>query len=376
MNHVLRITWVIRCLSSLELRTLVELGQEVLHYTEELVQVATSTVLHHQRNTRVGRESRNHWGRECQDLSILNLGCLDEYLCYHTCGIIRIDEEAIDTIALPQTREFPPESFLTLLEGLQLDDKRTLVGTGTCDKVITLNHLTVLDSRNLRQDRINLQHDLFGTSLGSGRRHRDGTEQRTSILIGHQTSLGSHEGNSQHDDTHNDRTDNGQWLTHQFLENTTVFSGCGFESHVERLVETIHARHLLFVTILIVRFQEHSTQGWRQCQGVNSRDDNTDSHGYTELAIESTRSTTDERYRHEHSCHYQCNRDDSARDFIHGIDRGSKRTLIPLVEFGMHRLDHHDGIIHHDGDSQQQGREHQQVDRESHHIEEEESTHQ
>ena len=40
----------------------------------------------------------------------------------------------------------------------------------------------------------------------------------------------------------------------------------------------------------------------------------------------------------------------------------------------MHSLHHHDGIIHHDGDRQQQGGEYKQVDGEAHHIEEEERT--
>ena len=42
----------------------------------------------------------------------------------------------------------------------------------------------------------------------------------------------------------------------------------------------------------------------------------------------------------------------------------------------MHRLDHHDGIVHHDGNGQEQGREHQQVDGEAENPEEEEGTEQ
>ena len=213
---------------------------------------------------------------------------LDKYLGNHTCGIVWVNKETIDTITLPETTDLPPETFLTFLKGLQFDDKRTLVGTGTSDEVITLNHLTVLDSRNLRQNRIHLQHNLLGTSLRSSRRHGDSTEQSTCILVGHQTCLSGNEGYCQHGDTYNNGTDNGPWLAYQFLQNILILTDSGIESHVERLVEPIHARHLLLVTILIMWLQEDSTQGWRQCQSVNSRDDNTDSHGYTELTVEGT----------------------------------------------------------------------------------------
>ena len=40
----------------------------------------------------------------------------------------------------------------------------------------------------------------------------------------------------------------------------------------------------------------------------------------------------------------------------------------------MDSLHHHDSVVHHNGDSQQQGREYQQVDREAEHLQEEEGT--
>ena len=42
----------------------------------------------------------------------------------------------------------------------------------------------------------------------------------------------------------------------------------------------------------------------------------------------------------------------------------------------MDSLNNHNGIVHHNGNSQQQGAERQQVDREAHHVEEEEGTYQ
>ena len=72
VNHVLRITRVVRSHGHLDFRTLVEFAKILLYYAEELVEVSTGTVEHNERNTVVGRESRNHRRSERQNLGILN----------------------------------------------------------------------------------------------------------------------------------------------------------------------------------------------------------------------------------------------------------------------------------------------------------------
>ena len=92
------------------------------------------------------------------------MGCLQIYLSQHTRRLIGIEEEAVDTIALPQTAEFPPESLLALSKRLQLDNEGSLVGTCTGYEVITLNLLTALNSRVGTQDRVYLIDNLTCTS--------------------------------------------------------------------------------------------------------------------------------------------------------------------------------------------------------------------
>ena len=72
---------------------------------------------------------------------------LDKDLGNHTFSTQRIQEETVDTVALPQAAQFPPESLLTILKRLQLQDEGGLVGTGTGDEVISLDLLTALDVR-------------------------------------------------------------------------------------------------------------------------------------------------------------------------------------------------------------------------------------
>ena len=85
-------------------------------------------------------------------------------------------------------------------------------------------------------------------------------------------------------------------------------------------MEAVDARHLLLMTVLVVRLQEDGTQGGRQRQGVQGRDKDADSHCHTELAVERTRGAADERHGDEHRGHHQRNGYDSARNLVHGVD--------------------------------------------------------
>ena len=52
--------------------------------------------------------------------------------------------------------------LLALLERLQLDDERTLVGTLTCNEVVTRNTHTALDCRVGGKHTVYLVHNLVG----------------------------------------------------------------------------------------------------------------------------------------------------------------------------------------------------------------------
>ena len=162
MQHVLRIVRVVRGLGSLEFRTLVQLGQIVLDDAKELVQRTTRAVLHNERHTTIGRETRNHRRCKGQNLCILDVCRLDENLSDDTRCTLWVKEETVDTIALPQSAELPEEAMLTLREWFQLDDERSLVRTRTGNEVIALNLLTVLDGRVGSQNAVHLTDDLLG----------------------------------------------------------------------------------------------------------------------------------------------------------------------------------------------------------------------
>ena len=376
VQHILRVVGVIRGLCRLELRPLVEFGQVVLDDAEELVKRTAGTVLHHDGHTGVGRETGNHRRCEGQNLGILDMGRLDIDLGQHAIRLVGIEEEAVDAIALPQTAEFPEESLLALGKRLQLDDERSLVGTGTGNEVVTLNLLTALDGRVGSQDAVHLTDDALGALHRRGRRHGDGTEDGAGILVGHQARLGGSHRHHQHNDADDDGKTDGQRLLHQFLHYTFIFISGRIEGGVERGMEAVYHRHLLSVSVLVVGFQEDGTQGGRQRQGVQRRDEDADSHRHTKLTVERAGGAAYERHGDEHRGHHQRDRDDSTRNLIHGIDRGRQRRLVALVELGVYGLYHHDSVVHHNGDGQQQRRQRQQVDGETEDAQEEERTHQ
>ena len=110
-----------------------------------------------------------------------------------------------------------------------------------------------------------------------------------------------------------------------------------------------------------MRFQEHRTQCRTQCQGVQCRQTDCNSHREAELTIECTGRTAHETYRNKHGHHNQCDRDDSTTQFVHGIDRSQFGRFVSLIQFGMNPLDDHNRIIDHNRNGEHHSTKSQQV---------------
>ena len=145
---------------------------------------------------------------------------------------------------------------------------------------------------------------------------------------------------------------------------------------VEGCMEAVDDRHLAVLGILVVRFQQYGTESRREGQGIDSRDEDGHSHRHTELTIERTTRTAEERHRHKHRRHHEGDGDDGTRNLVHGVDTCRQRTLVALVELGVDSLHNHNGVVHHNGNSQEHGGENEEVDGETEDPEEEERTYQ
>ena len=118
-------------------------------------------------------------------------------------------------------------------------------------------------------------------------------------------------------------------------------------------------------TLRTVRRTHHDgTQGGTKRQCRNHGDAHRRCHRDTELRIEHARSTAHKRhgdkYRHEHAG----TRDDGHRHIAHRILRGKVRGLVSGIELGLHRLHHHDGIVHHRTDGKHQRKQRQDIETE------------
>ena len=146
-----------------------------------------------------------------------------------------------------------------------------------------------------------------------------------------------------------------------------VSLGCGLVSSAEALLQGS-----LF--LLLMRFEQDGAEGGGEGKGVQSGEADGDGHGQTELAVERTGRARHKAHGHEHCHHDERNRNDSAAQLAHRVDRGLARRGVALVEFRVHAFHHHNSIVHHNGNGKHHSRKRQQVDGETDDVEREERT--
>src|SRR5574344_2585569 len=131
---------------------------------------------------------------------------------------------------------------------------------------------------------------------------------------------------------------------------------------IERLAEAC-SKLVLCVSVLVdIRFQEQSTQRRREGERIDGRYAHGNCHCDTELGIECSRSATHHGHRDKH-CHEDNGRGENGRrNAPHGIIGGKHRRLVALIKLRLHRLYHHNGIIHHRTDSKHKSKKREQVD--------------
>ena len=74
-----------------------------------------------------------------------------------------------------------------------------------------------------------------------------------------------------------------------------------------------------FLYLLLMRRHNQGAESWRERHGIEQRDGHGNGHGQSELGIEGSRDTADERNGNEHRHEYQGGRDEGRRDAMHGF---------------------------------------------------------
>ena len=105
-------------------------------------------------------------------------------------------------------------------------------------------------------------------------------------------------------------------------------------------------------------------QGRAERQRVEGGDDGRDGDRQGELPEELTGDAGDERARHEDRAQHQADRDHRPGHLVHGLERRF-RGVQAVFDVMLDRLDHDDGVVHHDADGQHQAEQRQVVEAEA-----------
>jgi len=124
------------------------------------------------------------------------------------------------------------------------------------------------------------------------------------------------------------------------------------------------------------RPQDQRAKGRRKRQ----RTDGGQGHGYGErqgeLLVESAGDPAHEGDGHENRNEHQGDGHHRPGHFGHGRLGGLARRQLVVVDLVLHRLHHHDGVVHHDADGKHQAEQGQRVDRKAEDLQEGEGPHQ
>ena len=112
---------------------------------------------------------------------------------------------------------------------------------------------------------------------------------------------------------------------------------------------------------LFLGLQDQGRQGRAQGQGVEGRDDDRDGDGHRKLLVELARDAGNENGGQKDSGEHQGDGDHRPGDLLHGLE-GRLLGREAVLDVVLHRLHHHDGVVHHESDGEHQAHEGDRVD--------------
>ena len=194
---------------------------------------------------------------------------------------------------------------------------------------------------------------------GGGERELRVDEEVALVLLGDEAAR-QPRGDEAREDRDDDEEDHGErGLADQVAARAYVAVGRPREPAIESPEE-----HPQRSPHLALRPQEQRRERRAQRERVEGRDEDGDGDGDRELLVHLPGDARDERRRHEDGGQDQGDRHHRARHLLHRLERSVARRQ-PLLDVALDRLDHHDGVVHHEADGQHQAEERQRVDREA-----------
>lgn len=139
------------------------------------------------------------------------------------------------------------------------------------------------------------------------------------------------------------------------------------EDSIESLAEACREIVLRVSVLVGIRFQEQGAQCRRKGEGIDSRNTHGNCHRDAELGIERPGCAAHHGHRDKHRHKDNGRGENGGRDAFHGIVGGKHRRPVALVEFRLHGLHHHDGVINHCSYGKYKGEKRKQVDGKANH---------
>ena len=184
-------------------------------------------------------------------------------------------------------------------------------------------------------------------------------EDGTHILVGHQTRLGGFHHPAKDHDSHDDECTSQLLAVDESRYSTFVMTCQCRKAHVETFLELVQLRVA----------HDDGRQGRGERQGVEQRDGNGDGHRQSELRVERSCDATNEADGHEYRHEHQRGGDERRGNVVHGLGSHFFRiSILTTLQSRLHRLYHHDGVVHHRTDNENQCEERQHVQREAYGV--------
>ena len=217
--------------------------------------------------------------------------------------------------------------------------------------------------RSTVQDIFQFIHNLVCFFQRASRRSTYVHHDNALVFLRYESRLGGAHQINQQNDSRNQRSPHHPAMMDKEHYTVLIFTQHGIErSIISCTYPSVDTR----CTLRSIRRTHHNgTQSRTKGQRRNHGDTYRSSHRDTELCIEHTRRSAHKCYWDKHCHKYAGTGNDSHRHIAHRIFRSEIRRLISGIELRLHRLDHHNGIIHHCSDGKYQGKQGQDIQTES-----------
>ncbi len=250
--------------------------------------------------------------------------------------------------------------LLALVPGLehQKDGCRACLG-GVADDVHAREAHDVLDAGKVRQLRGKVVRDLGRARERRARREHEQPEQVALVLIGHKAARQAGEKPADARRHNGEQPERQKRAAHDLLGHGHIMACHALEPGIEPAEKGVGR--------VTAGPEQQGAERGGEGQGHAARDDDGNGDGDGELLVHQPGHAAGEGHGDEDRAQHKHNGDDRAGHFGHGLCRGLARGQA-VGQVAFHVFQHHNGVVHHQADSENQAEHGQRVDGEAERV--------